>query len=290
MHLPTPEELAWLRSGALPPAIAARAAVLLQTPEWQPRAGYLQQDLATGRVVAVDGRTYFTQELFQRSEYRFDSAPNVYFADTVVQRPLPGRHRLYLLPQTGVVVGHESPDDLVSAYRAQLLRAVELSADDLASLRERRSTPAVRAKIARGARKLRILAWFVGALFVVPIGLGALDGMRSPWFELFDIPFGWPVLLTPIVPLASIAAHREASRLAREEHAAIEIVEGVADVRTIGSGKSRHRCIEIGGELFHGNQQLDVERLHDVVSPGWPCRGYVTAGLRTLLAMEPLPT
>lgn len=287
MFLTTPEELAWLRSGTLPPAIAARASALLHAQAFQPRAGYLQQDLATGRVVAVDGRCYFTQELFQHSEFRFDSAPNVYFADSVVQRPLPGRHRLYLLPQTGVVVGHESPDDVVSAYRAQLLHAVGLSPDDLAALRERRSTPAVHAKILGAARTQRIIAWFVATLFVLPLGLGALDGMRSPWFELFDIAFGWPVLLTPLPVFAAIAAHRGATQLAREANAPIEVVEGAADRRMVGSGKSRRRAIEIGGELFHG--QLDLPRLYDVVSPGWPCRGYFTARTRTLLAMEPLP-
>ncbi len=305
--LTAPEDLQSLRAGVLPPSLGQRVGELVvaleqgraplrvvgSTMEGAQRAALVRQDLAAGRVFIADGNVSFSGASWRAdASYRFDGpAPwTLCFSDAILRRPLPGRQRLYGLPQSGLVVGAEAfPPDPLEAYRARVLATVELGADDLAALREGKSSPRVMALIRSGARSLRIVAWIVSAMIVMPLGFAVLVGMKQfALFELFGLALGWPILLVPVPPIGAFLAHREASRLAREQHAPILAVEG-GTTRGVTGGKNSKSYIVINGETFIGNQQPCVRKLYEEVVPGWPTRGYVTAGTRTLVALEPLP-
>lgn len=150
-----PEDLEILRTGALPRSLAQRALELATSLEQgtaklrriggpdlypQQRAVLLRQDLAEGRVVSSDGNVFWTTPHLVRQppECRFDGpAPSTMcFSDTVVRRPVPGHHRLYGLPHSGLIVGVESfAPDPIEGYRGRLLAALEIGESDLASLR-----------------------------------------------------------------------------------------------------------------------------------------------------------
>lgn len=194
--IPTPDEVAELRAGRLPPRCRDRANVLLSrlfaarapSAEPTPAAPALEADLRDGAVVAIDCVVEW-ERAGPLCVYRARSAPQVVLHPTVYQPRLPGRWRLFVLRGSGLVVGGEawgaSPtapsagsEAHVAAYRHALLAAQGHTPADLVALAQGHLPPSA-ARWARAGRATR--AVLAGLAFVAAAAAGvAAVGLHLP--------------------------------------------------------------------------------------------------------------
>jgi hypothetical protein len=145
----------------------------------------LLADLERGSVACTEGDV-----LFARGRVGHLFSAGAWFARTADGRerdiwmervPLPGHHTLYVLPQSGHVIGtEEETAQHYAAYRAMLASVQELSPSDLEAV-ERHIIPSRLAAITR-----RPPNFVDTAMFTFMFVLGALTGLLAPVIAMSD--------------------------------------------------------------------------------------------------------